>query len=236
MTTHSRALAFGSLVAILAGCAAADPSDRDQNKESVTSTHQALGNGNANGAVAAPWYPQGPYGTQIGSVVDNLAFDGKRDANGDGVIGSADPVVPITLSDYARHGQTKTRVLVLSACAVWCGPCNQEQKPLIDMYNAYAQSAPGQVKLVSAMLEDINFRAPVPATLDRWSNRYHVPYDMILDPDLRLLQYATQQAFPTHLVIRTKGMTLAAVIEGSYLDQLHAAIDAVLAEPPGDSD
>ena len=191
--------------------------------------------------VTAPWYPRGPYGTNIGDPVENATFQGKSDLNGDGLV-SDESLRTIALSDYARHGTNQTRVLLLSTCAVWCGPCNEEQGDLVALYQAYQTSHPGQVKFVSVIAETANFGTPTENTLNQWGNHtwrvsatgatVKIPYDLILDPYAQtLVKYEVDQVFPYHLIVRTSGMTIAAKVEGANLADLQAAIDAVLAEP-----
>jgi hypothetical protein len=210
-------------VVLLAAACSAPASD-----ETAGSTSQALN-------ATPPYYPNGPYGLAVGSVVEDRTYSGKRDANGNGVIDAADPVVSIAMHDYMRHGSTKTRVLILSACAVWCGPCNGEQPQLAAMAYDYAASAPGEVQFISAMEENQNFQPPLPQTLDAWARRYGVGYDMIMDPNLSILGFSNNAGFPTHVIVNTKGMTVEKVVVGANLDDVRAAIDAVLAEPPGNS-
>jgi hypothetical protein len=191
--------------------------------------------------VAAPWYPHGPYGTAVGDTVENATFQGKSDTNGDGMV-SDQSLRTIQLSDYARHGTSKTQVLLLSTCAQWCGPCNQEQGDLVALYQSYQASHPDKVKFVSVMAEDIRGGAATEATLNQWGNRnwrvsstgayVKIPYDLMIDPHAQtFVKYEDVPAYPFHLVVRTKGMTIAAKVAGGYPDQLQAAIDAVLAEP-----
>jgi len=182
-------------------------------------------------------YPSGPYGLQVGAVIENLTFQGKRDANRDGSLVN-EQLGPIELADYYRHGQTKTRVLLLTACAAWCGPCNAEAPQLVTMYNNYATSAPGSVEFLDALTEKVNHQPPDEQSLNSWANKFHVPYAMATDPSgVKLLRYSTEKAYPLHIVVRTKDMTIAKIVVGAYIDDVRAAIDGVLAKGGrGDSD
>ena len=191
--------------------------------------------------VTAPWYPRGPYGTAVGDTVENATFSGKSDTNGDGLV-SDQSLRTIQLSDYARHATSKTQVVLLSTCAQWCGPCNQEQGDLVALYQSYQASHPDKVKFVSVMAEDIRGGAATEQTLNQWGNHawrvsatgalVKIPYDLVIDPHAQtFVKYEDEPAYPFHLVVRAKGMTVAAKIAGANLDELKAAIDAVLAEP-----
>src|SRR5262245_18244205 len=101
----------------------------------------------------APWYPRGPFGTHKGEIIENLHFIGKSDENASGTLVD-DPVRTLALSDYSRHGTTRTRVLLISMCAAWCGPCRMEAPELVTMWRAYQATHPHEVSFITALAED----------------------------------------------------------------------------------
>jgi hypothetical protein len=178
-----------------------------------------------------PWYPRGPYGTDIGDTMANLAFAGKTDANGNGTPVD-DPMTTIFLSDYQRHALTHSKVLMLSLCAVWCVPCQIEEPQLVAMWKNYEAAVPGAVKFASVMAQDAGFRDPTESVINFWARRFQVPWDMLIDPQgVQLFPYSPEEAFPFHLVIRTRDMQITAKILGFDLPSVQAAIDNILSEP-----
>ena len=220
--------ALASIVATLIGC--------------VGTLEESPGADDVARDVTTPqWYPKGPYGTAVGDTVENAVFQGKSDTNADGSL-TDESLRTIQLSDFARHGTSKTEVLLLTTCAQWCVPCNQEQGNLVALWQSYQASHPDQVKFVSVMADDIRFNAPTELTLNQWGNHswyasstgtyVKIPYDLVIDPHAQtFVKYEDEPAYPFHLVVRAKGMTIAAKIAGANLDEVQAAIDAVLAEP-----
>ena len=75
----------------------------------------------------APDYPAAPYGYRPGRVIEDLVFQGKHDANLSGRVDANDPVATLSLHDY--HQDPSTKLLVLVACAMWCGPCVRSVAP-----------------------------------------------------------------------------------------------------------
>src|SRR5688572_12808857 len=69
-------------------------------------------------------YPAGPYGRNVGSVIENLEFLGWRDP----VAAAYDPAnfEVLRLSDFYDPEGADVKLIVLNASAVWCGVCQVE--------------------------------------------------------------------------------------------------------------
>src|SRR5262249_44371546 len=162
-----------------------------------------------------------------GDTIANLTFAGKTDANGDGTPVN-DPMTTISLSKYQHSALTRSKALMISLCAVWCTPCNIEEPQLVQMRLNYEALSPGAVKFATVMAQDGSFQDPKETTLNSWASRFHVPWDMLIDPQgVQLFPYEPEPAFPFHIVIRTRDMQIAAKIVGADLGAVKAAIDDV---------
>jgi hypothetical protein len=236
----------GFLLAVVTACGSAELQGATPDGQGATPEHTALLTEAASTKTEPEWYPKGPFGTKIGDVIADLTFQGKSDENHDGRV-SDEPLRTIALADDARHGQSKTRVLVLSECALWCEPCNMEQGQLVELWRDYEAARPGEVQFAAAIAQSVNGLPSREVDVNHWGAQHfpvlgsappqslQVPYDILLDPEMTLIEgyQEVEPSFPFHLVVRAKGMTIAAKVNGALVDDLKAAIDAVLAEPPG---
>ncbi|HTR50552.1 MAG TPA: TlpA disulfide reductase family protein [Kofleriaceae bacterium] len=164
-------------------------------------------------------YPCGPYGYGIGSTVANLELIGPTSAS--------DPTpVSRKLSDLVTPG---IEALMIDVCAVWCGPCNEDQPNLVTLYDSY--QAGGHAQFYTVITQNSQpGGSPVIKDAENWAKTYKVPYPIALDPEALTQAYFPIAAYPEHLVIRTSDMTL--VYRSVGIDTaLQAQIDAVLANP-----
>lgn len=172
-------------------------------------------------------YPAGPFGTNTGDRIANLALSGQRDDNGNGVIDAGDQVISIHLADY--YANKKIEALVLVENAAWCSPCKAQQPALLALYQMY--KAGGHVAFLQSLVAKKDQSPADIPTIDDWAATYKIPYDMAIDPMASLLPFAPQAAFPAMVVIRTKDMTIDWADNGSPTDGLKQEIDSVLANP-----
>ena|SRR5579871_888060 len=171
-------------------------------------------------------YPSGPYGYSQGSVVADLELTGQHDTNGNGLIDPADTIAPIHFADY--YGG-KTKVLVVMVAAGWCGPCKMEQPGLVQLWNAYQSSNPGEVAFLEAIIQNPAGQPSDMVFVDQWAKTYQIPFDMAADPTVALGPYYNIAAFPMQMVLQTKDMTIQWQNNGLANEELKAQVDSVLA-------
>jgi AhpC/TSA family len=172
----------------------------------------------------SPIYPAPPYGYREGRVIEDLVFQGKHDSDLSGRVDSLDPVATLSLHDY--HLNPNDKLLVIVACAVWCGPCNAEQPSLNTLYNTYKSSG---VAFLSVIMEGTTTTPATMNNLNNWGASKNVPYDLVIDPLGLLGPYFTQQAFPMQMLVRTSDMRIVWQNSGSDPALMQAQIDANLA-------
>jgi thiol-disulfide isomerase/thioredoxin len=173
-------------------------------------------------------YPAPPYGYRAGRVIEDLAFQGKHDADLSGRVDSNDPVTTLSLHDY--HQDPNTKLLVIVACAMWCAPCVAEQPSLNTMSTSYEASG---VAFLSVILQNPSSGPSTIPNLNNWGAAKNVPYDLAIDPTELLGPYFPIQAFPMQMLIRTRDMRILWLDNGADPARLQAQIDAAL---DGDTD
>lgn len=156
-------------------------------------------------------YPEGPYGTQKGSIVANLKFSGWNNP----MSSSYNPagLETIQLSDFYNPDNTKpVKVLWLNSSAVWCGPCNQEYA-----YIKSEKAAGGWVDpkdegymILGTLMEDAKSppQPAKPSDLKNWGSKYEVEFPLVLDPSFKLGQFYPSDAFPSAFLVDTRTMKI----------------------------
>jgi thiol-disulfide isomerase/thioredoxin len=185
----------------------------EQNKDSATDTCDPL------------TYPCGPYGYAPGAIVANLSLVGQHDDNNSG-LPTDDAVKPIHFADY--FAQKGYKALVVLAAAEWCSPCQAEQPELVSLFNAYKANG-NKVAMVEAIVQDKDGNPADMTVVDRWTNRFHLPFDMVADPGNALNPYYDINAFPMQMVVRTSDMKIIWQNNGLATEELKASIDGVIA-------
>jgi thiol-disulfide isomerase/thioredoxin len=199
------ALAF---VAFLAGCG------------SDIAEVRTVKDSGADGACATT-YPPGPYGTTVGSVVEDHTFTGRR--NG---ANSTGPYDQISLADfYAMRNQGK-KLLVLNVAAFWCAPCREEAKLLVDPIAPKYE--PKGVAFLSIVLEKLDRTPTEPTDIDTWIKTYHMTFAVADDPDGYVTRFFMKDSMPLNMVIDLESMKIVSQTIGAHLEDVQAVLDAHL--------
>ena len=176
-----------------------------------------------------PNYPEGPYGYSIDNVIADFKLFGRVDVNASGDV-TDDKPVDLWLSDLRKDKDGNlNKVIVVTASAEWCGPCNAEQPDLVAMHDAYAKNNAGVVFL-EALVEDKNHLPSDDATVGRWANKYGIPFALAMDPGMALQKYYDINAFPFGMVIRASDMKIVWQGNGAAPDSIKKTIDYLLTE------
>jgi hypothetical protein len=190
------------LVALGAGCSSA-PLDTNEQEPADTPKAPALG---TSGDYFAENYPPGPYGTRVGSVIENLAFLGWRDPAR--VNYDVEKLETVRLSDfYDPEGERGVRYLWINASAVWCGVCRAEMQD-IRAQNIYSELGARGLQLVGTLFEDNDSRPARPSDLKLWGSlpEHSIEFPLLLDPGFKLGAFFTSDATPLNLMIDARTM------------------------------
>ncbi len=210
----------GTLGAIVVLCGGLMGAQGSCGGSSGPSTVIEQGKGGAAAQCDPKTYPCGPYGTQVGSVIQNLSFPGRVNATA--------PVTTISLSDFYQN--KKIQALAISATAWWCPPCNDEQPPAEKLYQGYQAEGDGVAFLEASIQKTDGSPADMTST-DAWRAKYNLTFDLVCDPTNVLQPYYNINAFPMNMVVRTSDMRIVWQFNGEDMAGLKNAIDQVLANP-----
>lgn len=176
-----------------------------------------------------PTYPDGPYGYSLDNVIADFKLFGRTDVNNSGSVAD-DVSTDLWLSDFRKDKDgNANKVIVVTASAEWCGPCNAEQPDLVAMYDNYTKANAGVVFL-EAVVEDSKHQPSDDATVDRWAKKHGIPFPLGLDPGMSLQKYYDVNAFPFGMVIRVSDMKIVWQGNGAAPDAIKKNIEFLLNE------
>lgn len=174
----------------------------------------------------APGYPDGPYGSEPGSVVQNTCFDGWRTPVH--AAQKSAPLEPLAFADFfAADANQNPRLILINSAAVWCSACRVEHE---DLPARAAKLGPRGLIVLSALFQD---QARNPATRDdlaAWAETFGTNFAMVLDPDYQLGRYASAETAPLNLVVDARDMTVLKKYIGDQASVMWPFIEGRLAD------
>jgi hypothetical protein len=171
-------------------------------------------------------YPEGPYGSEPGSVLRNVCFQGWATPDPDPDHPPA-PLEPIALADfYDPDGTRGIDVLLVNTAAVWCSACRIEHETLPERAS---ELGPRGLVILSALFQDQQRNPANEADLYEWTKVFLTNFPMVLDPSYSFGSYASAETAPLNLVIDTRTMTLLAKYVGDQSAVMWPAIEGALA-------
>lgn len=192
-----RASAVSSVVLLSAlGCGGgAEPIPFDDGRASTSGAEESL---------RAP-YPDPPYGTKRGAIIENFRFLGWRqpmEADFD-----TDALGPVSLSDYYDpRGDKGIEYIVITATAVWCSVCKLEYQELRPA--AIESYADRGVVFMGALFEDNNAGPARPSDAETWARTYDVSFPFVLDPSFKLSPFFDRTATPMTMIVDASNMEI----------------------------
>jgi hypothetical protein len=204
------------IAALLAACVAPEeppPEAKPQLPDQIAPEFQ--GGGQISTDKTIP-YAAEPYGVGVGSVVPNYEFLGFPRASLE-----KSTLKKIMMADFYNPtgtdvwpagspyggGTAKPKALVLDRSAVWCAPCNYEAKNELPGKRLTYGPKGGEFIV---FLDD----GPTPGTpatqndILGWVTKYNVDYPAILNPAATLSAIVGVDAYPGHVIVRTRDMKI----------------------------
>jgi thiol-disulfide isomerase/thioredoxin len=172
-------------------------------RDSATTTRDR---GSGSASIDRSTYPEGPYGTQEGSVIADLTFG----------TDTADPLSFGTL----RENPTNKLLLVVTA-AGWCTACIEEMPFLESLHQDYEMA--GLVVLI-AVFEDHNYS---PATMQYaadWKAEYGLSCIVVHDPTFQFGSFSPASLTPMAMLVDLQTMAVLRVSSGIDRSSLEAGV------------
>lgn len=151
-------------------------------------------------------YPEGPYGTAEGEVIDNHGFETPSGSS-------------LTFQDVRADESHK--LLLLSTAAGWCTACRDEQGTLQDLQDTHG--ADGLLVLVT-IFEDNNSQVADLAFVQDWISQYDLTLDVVLDAPFVMSAYYDETLTPMNMFVDLDTMEILRMTTG--FDQ--SVVDAII--------
>ena len=97
---------------------------------------------------------------------------------------------PLSLADY------KSKVILLSFWATWCGPCRAEVPDLVELQNKYKE----QLQIIGLVVDDDDQEA-----IKKFVDEFGINYPVAIATDALRLEYGGIPALPTSFVLDAEG-------------------------------
>jgi thiol-disulfide isomerase/thioredoxin len=156
-------------------------------------------------------YPPGPYGTTVGTILDNLVFEQPG-------------VGPLSLQDL-RSAEGAGRYLFVNTAAWWCGACIEEQPALRTMHEDFA--ARGLTLLVT-VFENARANPASVADAERWRSQFNLPFAVVQSSPQVLRNYYDTQLTPLNMLVNLASMEIVYMSNGNDIANIRRLLEALL--------
>jgi len=175
---------------------------------------------------AAPQYPAGPYGQEVGQVLPDFTVAGYRLARGHTDSTELSWDTGIKLSEY--HDGAKCGCLLITLGAPWCAACQQEQPQLVKEVYWDPEFCVLGVVQEGTERQDVATKADV----DAWTQHFNQNFNVVQGTaTTRTLLSGSGGTFglPSTLVVNPSTMKVLDVVEG-YNPAIHDAAAALCSQ------
>lgn len=170
----------------------------------------------------AAGYPSGPYGVEVGSVVEDFSFQGYQRPD------LARSLEEIRFADfYDPDGAKGVHLLLINTAAAWCQPCQIEHGDLPDRVNEFRSQG---LVVLSLLFQDPAGDPATVETLDAWTQTFDTNFPMALDPSYQMGRYGAAETPPLNLLVDLQNMRVIALFIGNQDGPLWDLVEKELAE------
>ena len=163
------------------------------------------------GPVDRTTYPEGPYGSDQGSVITNhklITPDG-----GDFFLGA----------DIREN--TDNKLLLISSGAPWCLACKEEQPKLEELYNEYHSQG---LEILEVIFQDIDTNPGTAEDAQEWIEEFEVSFPVVADGEAQFDQYQDPSLAPLLMLIELDTMSILQKSSGFQESLFEALIQSRL--------
>ncbi len=157
------------------------------------------------GGMVVNAYPEGPYGTGEGDIMQPGTFSGYFNTSADdGLAVEKTYRNDITLQEI-RQLEGFTHALIVVG-AEWCKPCREEAEALPGFYKDKWSSKGGY--LLGILTQDRNFGPANQGVIEDWGEKYHTNYTLVHDPTDYISSVFAPPTVPFNVVVDLKTMKI----------------------------
>lgn len=164
-------------------------------------------------------YPKSGFGYAVGTVIEDLSFQGVPNPAALGFV-SAPSAVKMSMHDFYNpkndpakaFDPAKPTALVVVIAALWCGPCGTETQTITGTASKPGYHDYWKDKGVMFMQTVYQNDAGEPAEfkdLDFWTKKYNVQFTSVIDPGAKFDAYFPTPGFPHALIVDLTTMKIA---------------------------
>ncbi len=155
-------------------------------------------------------YPDGPFGSGEGDVLENHVFTLPSGA---------------ALALQEVRADADAQLLLLVTAAEWCTACLEEQPELQRLYERRAADG---LRVMVGVFEDAEFAPATPADAAQWQDHHALSFTVVADPDFALRAYYDAALSPMNMLVRLGPMTIERIITGRDPLLLESLVEALL--------
>lgn len=155
-------------------------------------------------------YPDGPYGTHAGDLLQDMTFQSSEGS---------------TVTLESLHQDPSARLLLLSTGAGWCTACIEEQPQLEAWATRYKEDG---LRVVMAVFEDALSR---PATVDyakKWKASNDLTIPVLSDSGAQFSAYYDSSLAPMNMIVEACTMKIVKIVVGANPGAIESIIAAKL--------
>lgn len=184
-------------------------------------------------------FPCGPYGSKVGSIVENFDMQGFYDAQNfckahKDKTAATSKAKPISFKSF-HLGDTgaackafQPKLMWVMVGAGWCGPCKTEVQAIQKEYAAGTIDA--RVDLLNIVFEATTPGTPInEAFLKLWADGYGLTLPVAMDPNLNVGAYFNKTNPPFNMLVDTSTMKIYYTQEGGKIDDVKKKVSDFLA-------
>lgn len=148
-------------------------------------------------------YPEGPYGLEVGNVINPFRFTGFADTFIDADInGINEPMREISLAEFYQTNDPQAQLLLISVSTGWCPSCLRDVETLNRLHADYQGQG---LRILSLFYQDDLYEVVDLFWLEDFASTYRINFPIAIDP---LLLVNINGYVPTHYLIQPETMTI----------------------------
>jgi hypothetical protein len=158
-------------------------------------------------------YPAGPYGTEVGDIIDNLSWDV--------VVGGGS----VSLRQF--HCDPSTTLLLMYGTAGWCPNCPYESADLPDLYSDFHSQG---LEIIALVFEDTSGDPADLAFAELYQGEYDFPFTTVADHDILVEDYSDPDSAPINIFVDLSTMEILDISSGYSAGAFQTQIEDLLAD------